>query len=768
MGLVDHNEKRKMYPMKMTDSILSHYQRFQSVAMGRMVPPSLLETDSLAYWRARILFTIIFTGLLIGLFVLLTGIVLTVQQKLWALLAFDVTAWLIGVALLLAPLPRYEIRAAITLFMFYLIGLIIITFFGLLSGGPAWLFAFAVLVGILLGSKAAIIALILNALTLGIFSWLINAGLFGQTFPFFNSTENMIAAGASFILLNTIAALSVAVLVKGLISAHQKERDLTDTLKKEQTHLLEIKHELESEAVERKQSEEALRKSEEKYRLLAENASDVIWTMDMDLNYTYISPAIEKIQGWSEEEANSLKVDDILTPRSMEIALKHLDGHLAEGANTGNYDGSDRFELELYCKDGTTISTEILASAILGEDGLPVGILGVTRDITERKKLEAQLLQARKMEAIGTLAGGIAHDFNNILSIIVGNTELALNDVPESKPAYQKLKDVHKACLRARDVVKQILAFSRQSHQEKKPVHITPIIEESLQLIRSSIPTTIEIRQNLASESDIVHADATQINQVLINLCTNAAHSMREKGGVLEINSDNLHIDENSYDIYPELIPGRYLRLVVSDTGDGIDPDIVERIFEPYFTTKEVGKGSGMGLAVAHGIVTDHDGLISASSEPGKGSSFQVIFPVVGMDPKPEIQETLSLSMGSEHILFVDDEEAIVELTEQILERLGYKVTAMTSSMNALEAFRNDPATFDLVITDQTMPDLTGVELIKELVKIRPEIPIILCTGFSETVDDEKAMEMGIQSFAFKPLSMHDLAGTIRKVLGRK
>ncbi|MFC1816652.1 response regulator [Thermodesulfobacteriota bacterium] len=514
------------------------------------------------------------------------------------------------------------------------------------------------------------------------------------------------------------------------------------------------------------QAEKALQESEEKYRLLAENASDVIWTMDMDLNYTYISPAIEKIQGWSVEEAASLTINDVLTSQSLEIAFKRIEAHMAHGAKTGNYNITDMFELELYCKDGTTIWTEISASFILGEDGKPVGILGVTRDITERNKLEDQLLQAQKMEAIGTLAGGIAHEFNNVLAIILGNAELAMFDITNSNPAKEYFGEIQSAALRGKDVVSQILSFARKSISKRKPVQIGPAIRGTLKLIRASIPTTIAIRPNISCESETVMADSTQINQILMNLCANARDAMKEEGGVLEVKLKNTILDERSATRYEGLMPGNYVKLIVTDNGTGIDSSIIARIFEPYFTTKSLAEGTGMGLAVAHGIVKSHDGAIRVQSELGRGTTVEVLFPCVEMDAVgPDSKDPKELPSGNERILLVDDEKNLVRAYTNIMKRLGYDVVSFTSPTEALELFKSQLDRFDLVMTDMTMPDMTGEELSQEMIKIRSDIPVILCTGYSDLIDEEKAKEIGIKGFIMKPVTVEALAVEVRKVL---
>jgi len=549
--------------------------------------------------------------------------------------------------------------------------------------------------------------------------------------------------------------------------------ELERRVKERTTELVEANEQLKGEIEERKRAERTLRNSEEKFRFLAEKMFDIVWTIDRDFKTTYVSPSIENVLGFTPEERKRQSLEEIITPESLqrvqEMFLRELQRN-EEG--TVDPDRSITIEVEFYRKDGSTIWMENTVKAIRGSGGGIVGMHGVSRDITERKiaeeekiRLQFQLQQVHKMESIGTLAGGIAHDFNNMLGIIVGNTELAMDDVPEWNPARQNLEEIRTGSMRARDVVKQILAFSRQSPQEMKPVRISPIIKESLKLLRSSIPTTIKIHQNISSESDTVRADPTQINQVLINLCTNAAHAMGEKAGVLEVSLEHIEINEDASIHYHDLSSGKYLRLTVSDTGHGIEPKILERIFDPYFTTKKVGEGSGMGLSVVHGIVKTHGGDIFVDSELGKGTTFQVFFPYIEDEPEPQIEIAIEIPRGKERILFVDDEKAMVDAIQPMIERLGYKVTARTSSIEALEAFRANPDRFDLVIADFTMPNMTGVELAKELLKLRSNIPIILCTGYSEHINDDKAKASGIRAFLMKPVFLTEIANIIRRVL---
>ena len=383
----------------------------------------------------------------------------------------------------------------------------------------------------------------------------------------------------------------------------------------------------------------------------------------------------------------------------------------------------------------------------------------------DKKKLKARLSQAQKMEAIGTLAGGIAHDFNNILAAIIGYAELAILEVPDGSKVKQDLMEIFKAGNRAKDLVQQILTFSRQSDMEKKPVRVSRIVKEALKFLRASLPTTIEIRENIEKDIGTIEADPTQIHQILMNLCTNAHHAMREEGGILEVTLTNVDMDAYTIRQYPDISSGPYVRLSVSDTGHGITPDVKERIFDPYFTTKGVGEGTGLGLAVVHGIVKDHAGAITVYSETGKGTTFHIFLPVIEKAEEPKKETMGPLPTGHERILFIDDDPSLVEIGREILGKLGYDVVAKTSSIEALELFREQPDKFDLVITDMTMPNMTGDRLAAELMKIRPDIPTILCSGFSEKMSNEKADALGIKNFLMKPIVMKDLAKTIRKVL---
>jgi PAS domain S-box-containing protein len=470
--------------------------------------------------------------------------------------------------------------------------------------------------------------------------------------------------------------------------------------------------------------------------------------------------AYEEFLGLSKDKIVGRTIHDI-APINLAHACHEMDLQLLRNGGTQTY------EIEAQRSNGEKCNAFLSKATYLHSGGQLGGIVGTIVDITERKRLEEQLQQAQKMEAIGTLAGGIAHDFNNILGIILGYAEIASFDTPKDSQIHANLDHVRKAARRATDLVRQILAFSRQSKQERGLVIISPVVKECLKLLRASLPSTIEIRQNIGvpAGEDRISSDPTKIHQVLMNLCTNASHAMRKKGGILEVSLSDVFLEPRELERLPGLSPGPYLKLTVSDTGHGIEPAIINRIFEPYFTTKGVGEGTGLGLAVVHGIVKEHQGTITVHSEIGRGTTFDVFLPKIEGKAKAADEIPTNLPLGNESILYVDDEPALVDVGMRILRRLGYTVTARSSSIEALEAFRSQPNSFDMIITDQTMPHMTGLELTRNILSIRPGIPIIICTGFSEIITQEKVEEFGVSRVVMKPMVLSQVAETIRSIL---
>ncbi|MBT3311298.1 MAG: PAS domain S-box protein [Desulfobacterales bacterium] len=559
--------------------------------------------------------------------------------------------------------------------------------------------------------------------------------------------------------------LELSVKTASLENVEMKLRDSKKYLEKgieERTRELKIVNDrLEADITRRKQTEEALLKSEKKYRLHFENISDVIYSIDRNFKILSVSPSVERLLGYRPEEliGNRFQDFNVLAPDNYGNAYNDI-----MRVFSGETIPSSIYEF--IAKDGKKLIGEVSGTPVYN-NGKVVSIVSVARDITEKKAFEDQLRQAQKMESIGTLTGGIAHDFNNILGIIIGNTELALNDVPELTQAYYSLEEIKIASTRATNIVKHLLSFSRKTDHKLQPIEIALVIKDALKFLRSMIPTTIDIQQDILATGDTILANPTHINQVMMNLCINASHSMEQNDGNITVNAEQVTLDNNLTEDYPDLRSGKYVKVTVSDTGPGIDPEIIDRIFDPYFTTKEVGKGSGMGLAVVLGIVKNHNGAISVDSKPGQGTTFKILFPVTTEKPEIEKDTTEELLMGSETLLFIDDEPSIVSMVQRMLGRLGYQVETQTSSVEALEQFQTKPDHFDLVITDMTMPQMTGFILSEKIMKIRPDIPVIICTGNSALIDEERAKQMGIAAYIMKPIILTKISKTIREVLDR-
>ncbi len=503
---------------------------------------------------------------------------------------------------------------------------------------------------------------------------------------------------------------------------------------------------------ERKQSE----KRSVRFGRIFEDSLNEIYLFDADtLRFTQVNKAAQLNTGYTLVELNKLTPLDLkpeFTAKSFEEILEPLrEGKIERTV----------FETVHRRKDESIYDVEVHLQLLRYEH--ETIFAAIILDITEKRKLQAQLMQGQKLESIGNLAGGIAHDFNNILSSIIGFTELALDETQKDTTQEDNLQEVYTAGKRAKDLVAQILAFARQSEADLKPIQVEIIIKEVLNFIRSTIPTNIEIKQNIESDS-LIMGNQTQVDQIMMNLCTNAAYAMEDDGGVLKVSLKDIKVDR-TIGKKINLTPGNYIELTVSDTGVGIPPDNINLIFEPYFTTKEVGEGTGMGLAMIHGIIESYGGKITVNSTLGEGATFTVYMPLTRKQKTKHQYQPTKLPEGTERILFVDDEVPIAKMGARGLKSLGYQVTTRTSSVEALELFRSKPNEFDLVITDMTMPNMTGDSLAIELMEIRSDIPIILCTGYSKKISDEDASGIGIKAFAYKPIVKADLAKTVRKVL---
>jgi len=516
----------------------------------------------------------------------------------------------------------------------------------------------------------------------------------------------------------------------------------------------------------RKRAEEALVLQRDWLEVTLASIGDAVITTNTEHAITFLNRTAEALTGWTPEDALGRPIDEVfrIMHEDTRQAVKNpalsvlREGRLSELAP----------EAVLLTRHGSEIPIAGSGVFIRSSSGMLHGAVMVFRDITAQRHLEAQLRETQKMEAIGTLAGGIAHDFNNILQIILGFTELAQRMVAQASPAWQPLQHVLTAGQRAKELVQQMLAFSRHHAPQRQPLRLHLLLHETLQLLRAALPSTIDIRAFLNTTSGTVLANPAQLQQILMNLASNADYAMRTTGGVLEVHLDEVDITPHGAVASPPLPSGPYLCLTIRDTGEGMTPEVMARIFEPFFTTKGPGEGTGLGLAVVYGIISRHGGTITVASTPGQGTTFTIYLPRVAEAPPVRDRLAEPLPTGTERLLFVDDEEAPRIFARETLVSLGYDVTVCTSSLEALAAFRATPLGFDLVITDQTMPAMTGETLVRELRHIRPDLPIILCTGYSPLIDAERAAVLGIEAFLLKPVESATLAHTIRQVLTRQ
>lgn len=525
-----------------------------------------------------------------------------------------------------------------------------------------------------------------------------------------------------------------------------------------------------------KEARDIAEKNENWLKTTLNSMGDGVIIADRNGHVTYLNPVASALTGWDLNKAPNKPIADIFhivneqTNDPIGDSLKKVISKKTAIKLDGN--------IELISKNGHRWPVSDSIAPIFDHDNNLLGIVLIFRETTaqrdaekEKSNLEAQLRQVFKMEVIGTMAGGIAHDFNNILAIILGNADMAIDDIPEGNRAKFNIEQIVKAGSRAKELVKQILSFSRKDAGNKKPSYLCQLIEENMKSLRSTIPTSVNLTisipeacKNEISKCSMVLVDPTQIHQLLLNLCVNAVQAMDEKGQ-LKVEIKEVDFSGKVPKHFHDLSPGKYEHIEVSDTGPGIKPEIIERIFDPFFTTKGDGKGTGMGLAVVHGIVENHEGRIFVESTPTQGTTFHIYIPITESRDEEIFIKNLYLPRGNERILFIDDEEMLAEIGKRLIERQGYSVTSTTDSVEALKLFKNNPSLFDLVITDQTMPNLTGAELAEEMLQLQPDLPVILCTGYSSRIDKIHARQKGIKEFVSKPLNRRETAQLIRKVL---
>jgi two-component system cell cycle sensor histidine kinase/response regulator CckA len=564
--------------------------------------------------------------------------------------------------------------------------------------------------------------------------------------------------GAVFVLLGIVLQSKMTASLKYRFDAAMRVKEALET---ERKNLSVVNERLNAEISERLQAENALTSAKAFLQNIIDSMPEQIMVINRDCHVALVNRTALAINGMDvlPEGIHCHRMSHLSdSPCSGEEHLCPLNEVLRTGKQVA---------VEHNHRDaaGKLTVVEILASPIFNESGEVCQVVESCRDITARRQAEEKLREMQKMEAIATLAGGIAHDFNNILAAIMGNTEICLLDVPQEEKIAARLENILQASHRARELVAQILSFKRSEAGEVRPLEVGSIVKETLKLLRPSIPATIDIIVDVDADAGLINADATQIHQIIMNLCTNAAHAMREDGGTLTLTLTDVTIEERFQKSPTTLPAGAYIRLRVTDTGAGMDEHTLGRIFEPYFTTKEKGEGTGLGLYVVHGIVQQFNGWMDVTSIPGQGTTFTIYFPKIEAAAGTLASAANVHPTGRETVLLVDDDAFIVEMTGEMLTGLGYRVFPVTSAAEALKAFEEVPDRFDLVITDQTMPEMTGDKLVHCLRKIKPRLPAIVCSGYSEHLDSRKAREYGIDAFLMKPVERSVLAQTVRRVL---
>jgi len=702
---------------------------------------------------------------------LVPAVYLTYTEKRWNLLAADFIAFLLIGGLLFSNRIRLRVRSLAVLVITFLVGVFIILEMGFMSGGPAWLFCCAVLAGVLLGLRAALAATLLNAVALLGLAWFADLDLMIPP-------DRAFTAAANFIFLNAVAAISVAVLVNGLQALNAEARSAAAALEMERMDLLDTKEVLAQEIAERIKSEQALQQSERSYRLLAENVKDVIWTMDMNFRFSYVSPSTRAVQGWTPEEYLNLQLDAILTPASLEKVMSAFSEEYRIGEQTGSFERSVTMELELNRKDGATVWTEVTASFLLDENTKPVGILGVTRDITERRKasrdrdeLLERLGRSQKMEALGTLAGGVAHDLNNVLSGIVSYPDLLLMDLPEDSPLRRPIEIIQESGKKSAAIVQDLLTLARRGVAVSEVVNLNMVIEAYLKSPEfeklQSFHPHVEVDTDLDDHLPNILGSPIHLSKTVMNLVSNAAEAMPD-GGKIAISTRSQPVD-SAAEGCPELEQGDYIIMKISDSGIGISEEDIKRIFEPFYSKKKMGRsGTGLGMAVVWGTMQDHHGHVDIQSTVGKGTTVKLYFPITREEALPGKEKNAAgVRRGNgETILIVDDVKEQREIASKIVEQLGYVAKSVACGEEAVDFLREEKA--DLVLLDMIMdPGIDGLETYRRILEHHPRQKAIIASGFAETLRVKSAQSLGAGEYIRKPYTVDGIGIAIRAELDR-
>jgi len=719
----------------------------------------------LPYWRERVLITLLFVFIVLELFAFVPSAWLASRANLYELILLDTVFLFAATALFLMRSIPLRTRSTIAVCLFYVAGVYLMLRIGPLSGGPLWLFVFPVMTGVLLGVRPALAALAINALTILAIGWAIYQGHIATEGGESYTPTLWALIGFNLLLLNAAVTLALAVLLQGLDTAFVQERIVSTALARERQQLLEANEQLETAMTERQRAEH------ERIRLVqaVDQAAEVIVVTDLEGVITYVNPALELATGYRPDEVIGQSIQTFFNAPETASRQGEMWQALRRGEVWGGRIRSTR-------RDGRPYEVELTCSPVSDDTHTSVGYLAVMRDTTRERKLETRLRQTQKLEAIGTLAGGIAHDFNNILVPILGFAEMLKRTLPEDSLEQQRADRIVRASERGRELVRQILTFSRKVDVTRQLVHVDQVVLEALHLLRPSVPHNVKVEHKLSANAMPILADPTQIHQIIMNLCTNACHAMEPNGGLLKLRLDSIDCSPELLRQYPGIkleLEQRYLRLAVQDTGAGMDNATAERIFDPFFTTKSEGQGTGLGLATVHGIVSELDGAVTVESELKRGSTFTLFLPVAPVVEEAEtVVHRFSVPNGHQRVMLVDDEEMVLQCEEEVLRSLGYRVMPFSGPHAALEFLRHSPQAIDMIVTDLTMPGMSGMEFAEEACAIKPGIPIVIATGYSERLRREQLERLGIEQVLLKPFSRDELAKTMqtanKKALGKQ
>ncbi|MFZ1955965.1 MAG: response regulator [Desulfobacterales bacterium] len=733
-----------------------------SAFVQKLYPLNSSREDGLVYWRECILHALLGVALVLGLVALVPAFALALKEELWGLLVFDICMYLSVVVLVVFRNWSYELRAAGILIVALAIGIWVTVSVGPLSGGPAWLFTVAVFSGLLLGLKAALIAVVLNGLSFGVIGWLAFNGHLADGQPFFSSVARAVAAGANFLALNAGAAITVSVLVRGLQATAAKEKAANEIIRKEQARLIEVREDLKNEVEVRKQAEEALRVERDTLDRITRNVGAGLAVISRDYRVVWANEILRKmygdIEGKSCQEAFN-KADDACNGCGVREVFDN-------GKEESLHEQTGR-DLQ-----GNVVCFQIIATPIRDAKGDVTAALELVIPITERKRaeeerrrLEGQLEQARKMEAIATLAGGIAHQFNNLLSAVSGNIELMKLDDHDRQKYDRYFTPIENSIQRMAKLTGQLLAYARGGKYRVSRMSMIEFVRETLPLVEHTIKPSITLETDLPEKVSRVTMDVTQMQTVLSGILSNASEAIEKAGHVL-ISCRDEHITAEQSKRTPGLVPGDYVVLSVMDDGKGMDEKTRQRIFEPFFSTKFQGRG--LGMASVYGIIKNHEGWITVDSKPLRGTTVKIFLPAVKSEALA-IKPVRALNMeNSGTILVIEDEEMVLDVTCTMLQNLGYRVLAARSGEEALRIADSHDGQIDLALLDIILPDMGGKDIYPRLLASRPNLRVIVCSGYTLNGPAQEILKQGAQGFIQKPYTMAALSEKLSAILNLK